>query len=325
MRIHYTLLILFILGSCEQSNKEEIRKQEKEELWYFWSVDWRPKKNQIVVGGSNDSFLKLFSTEDFQEIKSLPYLGTITKTKWHPFENKIAIAVQDGKSKCAILNLDDNIKLELESITNEGARAIGWNNTGNLLAVGDNEGVLSFFNKNGELLRKINTAQKSLMSLDWHPQENTVVAVGEKISLYHYVNDSLKSFEDRNEEVLMLSAAWNPNGDVFATGDYGDFINHHPPLLQFWTYEGQRIKAVEESKAEFRNLAWSNDGKLLATASDKIRLWAKDGEMVKEKSTQNLLWGIAWNNNDTKLVTTDEKRRITLWTKDLTVFKELEY
>ena len=325
MRILYALIIFSTLLGCKQAQKEKIQDHEKKERWFFWSVDWHPTKNQFVVGGSNDSFLKLFSAENFQELKSLPYKGTITKIKWHPTENKVAIAVQDGKSKLAILNLDNNKKIELDSITNDGARAIGWNNIGHILAVGDNEGFLTFFDENGEFLRKIDTDQKGLMSLDWHPQKNTIVTVGDKISFYNYETDSLKHFEDRKEEILMLSVAWNPNGDFFATGDYGDFINHYSPLLQYWTYDGERIKAIEKSKAEFRNLKWSSDGELLATASEKIRIWNKDGDLITKKSTKNLLWGIDWNKNNSRLVTTDDQGKIIFWTKDLKVIKELEY
>lgn len=325
MRVIIALIFSISFLGCNQSSKEEIKNQERKERWFFWAVDWHPTKKQLVVGGSNDSFLKLFSTENFQEIKSLPFMGTITKTQWHPTENKVAIAVQDGKSKLAILNFGDDIKIELDSITSDGARAIGWNKTGHLLAVGDNEGFLTFFDQQGEFLRKIDTEQKGLMSLDWHPEENIIVTVGEKISLYDYETDSLKHFEDRKEEILMLSVAWNPNGEFFATGDYGDYINHYLPLLQYWTYDGERIIAIEKSKAEYRSLKWSSDGELLATASEKIRLWTKDGELVNEKSAENLLWGLDWNKDNNRLVTTDDKGKIIFWTKDLKIVKELAY
>lgn len=68
------------------------------------------QKNLIARGGSNDSYLKILSTDNYEELESILYQGTITKVKWHPTEDKLAIAVQDGKSKLAILNLDANQK-----------------------------------------------------------------------------------------------------------------------------------------------------------------------------------------------------------------------
>ena len=312
---------------CKQVQKEESQNQEEKARWYFWSVDWHPSKSQFIVGGSNDSFLKLFSDENFEELKSLPYKGTITKTKWHPTENKVAIAVQDGKSKLAILNFDNDKKIKLDSITNDGARAIGWNHSGELLAVGDYEGYLTIFNKEGKFLKRVNTNEKGIIGLDWHPTENLIVAVGEKITFYNYELDSLNQINDRSEEieVLMLCVAWHPNGKFFVTGDYGDFQYQYPPLLQYWTYEGQRIKTIEESKAEFRNMAWSSDGNLLATASEKVRLWNKDGDLLAEEATKNLLWGIDWNQDASILVATDDKGKIIIWDRNLNRVHELKY
>lgn len=329
MRITFIILLVSVLWGCQQPPKEESQHVKETEQWFFWSVDWHPNKDQFVVGGSNDTFLKLFSTNNFQPIKSYSYenKGTITKTKWHPSQNKLAISVQDGKSNSTILNLDKDEIIELDTITNDGARAIGWNYSGELLAIGDYEGFLTIFDAEGKFLKQINTNQKAIIGLDWHPSENLIVAVGEKITWYHYDTDSIKQINDRSEEieVLMLCVAWHPNGKLFVTGDYGDFEYHYPPLLQYWTYDGQRIKSIEESKAEFRNMKWSNDGELLATASEKVRLWNKDGDLLAETPTENLLWGIDWNEDASKLVVTDEKRKIIFWDRNLNRLNEIQY
>jgi len=321
--------MISLLG-CKQYSKEKSQDFKKEFPWYFWSVDWNPNKDQIVVGGSNDTFFKLISTSDYSELKSYDYKGTITKTKWHPTKNKLAVSVQDRKSQSMVIDLDDNKIIEFDTITNDGARAVGWNRSGDLLAVGDYEGFLTIFDENGNILKRKDTNQKSIIGLDWHPDENLIVAVGEKITFYNYDLDSISSIENvdyRSEEidVLILCVAWHPDGKFFVTGDYGDFQVNYPPLLQYWTYDGQRIKAIEESKAEYRNMAWSSDGDLLATASEKIRLWNKNGDLVAEKTTKNLLQGIDWNQDATKIVATDDQRKIIFWDRNLNRLKELQY
>jgi len=327
MRIILFVFLISILWGCQQTPKEETKQAEPEERWFFWSVDWHPTSDQFVVGGSNDTFFKLFSSTDYRELKSYPYKGTITKTKWHPTKNKLAISVQDGKSNSIIFNLDTNEQIELDTITKDGARAIGWNHTGELLAIGDYEGYLTIFDENGKVLRRVQTNQKGLIGLDWHPNENLLVAVGEKISWYQYESDSLKHFTDRDEavEVLMLCVAWHPDGTFFVTGDYGDFQQDYPPLLQYWTYEGQKIKSIQESKAELRNIQWSSDGEFLATASEKIRLWNQNGDLVAEADAQDLLWGIDWNRENSQIIATDDKGRILIWDRQLNPLKTLQY
>ncbi|WP_298540921.1 WD40 repeat domain-containing protein [uncultured Aquimarina sp.] len=330
MRILIIIISMITILGCKQSSKEESQNFEEKERWFFWSADWHPAKSKIVVGGSNDTFFKLISSTDYGELKSYPYKGTITKTKWHPTKNKLAVSVQDGKSKSIIINLDNDETIQLDTITNDGARAIGWNHSGDLLAIGDYEGFLTIFDEQGNVLQRKNTNQKGIIGLDWHPDENLIVAVGEKITLYNYKLDSLRNIDDVDDrskeiDVLMLCVDWHPNGEFFVTGDYGDFQKNYRPLLQYWTYDGKRIKSIDKSEAEIRNMKWSNDGDLLATASEKIRLWNKNGDLVAEKTTKNLLQGIDWNADATKLITTDDKRKVIFWDRNLNRLKELQY
>ena len=317
MKIIFIILLLITFGGCTQSQQEEGQSTETDERWFFWTVDWHPEKEQFVAGGSNDTFFKLFSSSDFQPIKTYPYKGTITQTKWHPTQNKLAVSVQDGKSQSMIFDLEKDQQVPLDSVSVEGARALGWNHTGELLAVGDYEGMFTIYDRAGNFLRRISTGQKSIIYLDWHPNENLIVAVGEKITLYDYESESLRHIEDREEAVLMLCVDWHPSGKFFVTGDYGDFEYHYPPLLQYWTYDGQRIQSIEESKAEYRNAKWSSDGMLLATTSDKMRLWNTEGELVAEDSTQHLLWGLDWQADGSKLLATDTQRKIICWDRNL--------
>ncbi|MDF1697669.1 MAG: hypothetical protein P1U56_17620 [Saprospiraceae bacterium] len=184
MRIFFILIVLNTILGCKPIQKEESKELEQEKQWSFWAVDWHPSKDQIAVGGSNDSFLGLFSLSNFPQLKKYPYKGTITKTKWHPTENKLAISVQDGKSNSTIFNLDTEQSIQLDSVCKYGARAIGWNHSGDLLAVGDYDGHITLYNENGTFIKKVDTKQKGIIGLDWHPTKNLIVAVGEYITMY---------------------------------------------------------------------------------------------------------------------------------------------
>lgn len=315
------ILVLLILFSCKQ--KETTQETEREN-WWLWTANWKPNGEQIAMGGTQDT-LRLFSSADNKLLKNYPFEGIITKSKWHPIKNKLAISMQGDKAKSLIFFPDSGKSIELDSLDVFGARAIGWNKTGELLAVGDYSGFLTIYNENGEILKRVDSGQKSLIGLDWHPEKDLLVAVGDVISIYDYENDAHSSINPRKEEVLMLCVAWHPDGELFVTGDYGDFEKDYPPLLQFWSANGEKISEVRKSKSEYRNIKWSSDGKYLATASNFIGLWTKEGKLEKEKIVENLIWGIDWNTENDKIVTTHEKGKIIIWDSNLNQINELTY
>lgn len=161
------ILSFILIYGCKENGK---KVETERENWWLWTANWNPNNNQISVGGTQDT-LRLFSSETYQLIDNIPLRGTITKTKWHPIKNKLAISMQDEKSKSLILDPISKEQIVLDSLDESGARAIGWNNKGELLAVGDYSGFLNIYNESGGIIKRINTKQKGLIGLDWHPKK----------------------------------------------------------------------------------------------------------------------------------------------------------
>ena len=83
------------------------------------------------------------------------------------------------------------------------------------------------------------------------------------------------------------------------------------------------IKSLPGSKAEYRNIRWSKNGELLATASDALRLWSKDGKIIYTGKTEDLLWGIDWDSESKYIITTSDKGNISLWTNQAKFVKAI--
>ncbi|WP_053971753.1 WD40 repeat domain-containing protein [Mangrovimonas sp. ST2L15] len=315
-----TFFLTIILFGCKASEKQESFTDKG----LLWTVNWSSDGRYIATGGNQDT-LRLFLGKNFKREKNYPLTNTITKLKWHPKDKKLAVSTQISTDKAKIIDLENNAIIVLDSISKDGARGIGWNFDGKLLAVGDNEGMLTIFDKKGNIIKKIDVKQKSITGLSWHPKKNTIVTVGSQIGIYDYENDNLFNIKPRNQEVLMLCIDWHPSGEFFVTGDYGDFEKNYPPLLQFWSANGDNIKNIEKSKLEYRNIKWSKNGEVLATAGDYVRLWDKTGDLIREEKAKNTLWGIDWSPKDNRIVTTDKKGRITIWDINLNIIKELNY
>ena len=279
----------------------------------LWTTDWSPNGKYIAIGGNVDT-LKIYNEGNLKVYKSFPVKNTITRIKWHPSMNIIVVTTQVSNEKSFILNLEKNEKIELNGISPDGARGIDWNYTGEYLAVADNEGQILIYDIKGKLIRKfVNENTKSITAIDWHPKKNTLTTVTDKIRFFDFEGNLLKSIKHRQEDVMLLSIAWHKSGDFFVTGDYGD--EKDKSLLQYWNEQGELLKTIDISKGEYRNLAWNPKGDRLASASDALRIWDTNGNLVSEGNSKDYLWGVSWNEKGNRIITSSMEQRIILWNK----------
>ena len=303
-----TFLNFLIVVFCNQTLAQNTLTKE-----ILWTTDWSPNGKYIAIGGNVDT-LNIYSGSNLKTYKSLPIKNTVTRVKWHPTKNIIAVSTQNSEDKTSIINLDNNKKIELNEISPEGARGIDWNYTGEYLAVADNEGQILIYNIKGKLIRKFvnqSNSTKSITAIDWHPKKNILTTVTDKIRFYDIEGNLIKSIKHRPEDVMLLSVSWHNSGDFFVTGDYGN--EKDKSLLQYWNGQGELIKSVDISKGEYRNLAWNPKGNRLASTSDALRIWDIKGNLISEGNSKDYIWGVSWNEQGSRIITSSLEQRIILW------------
>ncbi len=279
----------------------------------LWTADWSSNGEYIAIGGNMDT-LKIYSAKDLQRSKSYLIKNTITSVKWHPFKNILAVGTQFSGDSVRIFNFDTDKIIKLKGISPDGVRGIDWNYTGDFLAVADNDAQISIFDINGNAIRTIKHENtKSITSIDWHPGKNIFTTVGDKIRIFDVDGTLLKTVKHRQEDVLLLSVAWHNSGDYFVTGDYGDNQYDYKPLLQFWNANGDLLKSISVGIGAYRNLSWNSKGNKLATASDALRIWDKQGSLISEGNSKDQLWGVSWNKKGNRIVTSSQEQHITIW------------
>ena len=291
----------------------------------LWTAAWNPNDEMIAIGGSPGE-LMLFDGKTFELLKTYSVEGEIlSRLKWHPNQNKLAVITQSASFKAKIIDLDEDKWIELEGLESS-LRALDWNHDGSMLALSEFDGEISIFDVNGKRVSRFVADPKSVTGIDWHPERNILTAVGSRIGVFDHQGKASKIFNPRTVEVLLLCVEWHKSGDFFATGDYGDSANAENKLIQFWNMDGEKLGETPGSVAEYRNIRWSPDGKVLASANDALRIWDQTGTLIKEShSSEDYLWGIDWNSDGSKIVTTSDRGVITLWDKDLSIIKQLEY
>lgn len=296
---------------------------EAQEERILWTAAWSPDDTYLAAGGDH-GVLYLLNGKTFDLIKSYPVDNVIlSRLKWHPSENKLAVITQSDSFKAKILDLDKNEWIELEGLESS-LRALDWNHDGSLLAVSEFDGEISIFNTKGERVSRFLADPKSVLGLDWHPSKNILTSVGSQIGIFNIQGEPLKRNSPREEEVVLLCVEWHPSGAFFATGDYGFAKSSEDKRIQYWNDQGDLLAESESAQVEYRNIRWNPNGKQLASANDALRIWDTTGKLILEtEATDDYLWGVDWNSDGSRIVTSSSQGVISVWDKNLTMITSI--
>jgi WD40 repeat protein len=287
----------------------------------LWTANWSYDNKYIAVGG-NDKKIRIYDGETFELKKVYNNHTGIQRMSWHPHSNLLAVAANDDGSK--IIDIEKDSIIQFKGDKGYGSRSIAWNYSGDLLANADYEGEITIWTKHGELIRAIKKENTiSNVAIDWHPTKNRFIVLSELIRIYDSEGNLLSKFRHRKEQVLMLCVKWHKTGKYFVLGDYGDHDFNYKPLLQFWKADGTLVKESDVSKKEYRNMSWTQDGKKLATASDALRVWNNDGNLIAEGLSEDKLWGVDWSPDGKFIVTSSHNGHIRVWDSNANFIKEL--
>lgn len=313
-------IILFVQLACGQT----VAKQESHSIAksksLLWTTDWS-RDDQLIAIGGDDSLLRIYEGKHFKPVMSFKMNSMIRQVSWHPEKNILAIATNDND--VSIYDITTKGTIKLEGITN-GARGIGWNYSGELLATADNDGLVKIWNSRGRLLKTIKKDDdNSYFSLHWHPHKNIVAVSGDDIRIMDTSGTTLKVIKHRKENTGILAVRWHPSGEFLASGDYGHDNEGVRSIIQFWSPDGILINTLYGSNAEYRNIQWNKDGTLLASCSDALRIWNKNGDLLFTGASNDLLWGIDWNTQSNQIITTSIEGHIKLWSAKAVLIKEI--
>lgn len=322
--ISYQFILLFLITAHTCSS------QTTKTPWGYglWALDISHDDKYIALGG-DDSLLRIF-TVDLKPYKMTEAGGMVRAVHWHPKENLLAIS---SRNNIWIFNPESGEEVKLEGDHN-GSRAVAWNYNGELLAAAAGSGKIWIWNKQGKLLRTIQKTDpsgvpdtKDFLGMDWHPSKNIFTTVGDEIRIFDTSGKQLKVFKHRQQQAGLLTVKWHPSGNYFVTGDYGHPKEGIPVLLQFWQVDGKLIKEWDGSETEYRNIRWNKQGTFLATGSDALRIWTKDGQLLytAKQEDNGGLWGVDWVSDSKRIVTVSfGSGSIRLWDDKASLLKTIK-
>lgn len=300
-----------------QANNSAISKLKPSGIW---ATEWSSDGKFIALGG-DDSTVWIFDAGKYNLFKKFRLGSMVRGISWHPQTNELAIATMDGVA------FIEPVAGKIKSLSHlkTGGRGIGWNHNGKLLALADNNGEIQLMDRRGHLIHTIyKHNNNSYLSLDWHPKKDILVTGSDEIIIFDTTGKQLAMIFHREQPTAVLSVKWHPSGDFFASGDYGHEKEGISTLLQFWEADGSLLKMIKGHHAEIRNLRWSRDGKMLATASDSLRIWSKDGVLLNAGQSDAIIWGVAWSKDCKNILTgCFENGAVQVWDAQAVMLKQL--
>lgn len=326
MRFIFSIVSLLCFLSCETQQDPAQTKDplpETGEQAILWTASMSHNGRYLAIGGDRQ-ILEITDLIEQVNISQTP--GVTTCAAWHPQKDILAtVGWEEESGNNHLYNFergDSSLSLSeaMEQIDKVlpipgGARHIAWNHDGSLLASANNDGTVSIMTEQGELIRTISRPNaKSNVYIDWLPGKDYFMVLSDSMWMYDTAGTRIYELEHRDQEPgfsLLLCSKWHPGGRYFAVGDYGHEEKGVKPLLQFWSTEGELTRTIEGHEAEIRNMAWSPDGSKLATASDALRIFSKDGELLHTGASKHNLWGIDWHNDS--IVTSSMKGEVAFW------------
>jgi WD40 repeat protein len=262
-----------------------------------WTAEWKPDGSILTLSG-DDSTLWIYDGKDLRLSKTVSVGVMVLGLAWHPQKPLLAIATRNGVQ---FWNPDTGILTEATGFSS-GGRGIGWNYDGSLLALADGNGVVQIADADGKVIRSIPKEDRnSYLTMHWHPFKNLILTGGDDLRIWDTAGHALNIFRHRKEFTGILSVRWHPSGNFFAVGDYGHEKEGMPTVLQFWKADGTLIKSMAGHHAEIRNLRWSHDGSQLASAADGLRVWDKEGKLLRTMPAKHHLWALAWSPDSKRI------------------------
>ena len=314
-----TLLICLPLGACGQGDNQIPQATVTAAPKFIWTLDWSPDDKYIAIAG-DDSIVRLYDGNNYSLRKTFKMPGATKCIMWHPQQKLLAVGTMNGVE---VLNTETGNTV---SITSAGARSLTWNKDGSLLATAHGEFV-HIWTADGKLVKSLKKEHiNTLMGITWDATKNLIVTGSDEIRIWDAsTGTQLKVIRHRPEQLGVLTVQWHPSGQLFASGDYGHHREGKGSILQLWNADGTLIKTIPGSLGEYRNVRWSKDGNMLASASDALRIWTKKGELIAEgpSSEDEIVWGLGWNSTGTRIATATFNGTVQVWDNKAKLIKTI--
>lgn len=256
--------------------------------------------HKLLASGSGDKTIRLWDLETGKTTAILRGSSeAVYRIAWSP--DSLSLASSGRSSSVNIWSLRSGKAIGKLRAT-DGVRGLGWSVSGTL-AIGASDGKVSLWNVRtgkpyghyplSQYKYKSKIRTHAVYSLAYSPVNSRLIAVGFSNGSIKLWKAGTKSFSQSMTPVNKTSKGknrigypscieWSPDARTIAVGDYGSYGG----TVWFWNASGaKKHKVAPDARASISNLAWSPDGKFVATAptdSTSSLIDSQAGEVVRK-------------------------------------------
>jgi WD40 repeat protein len=268
----------------------------------------------LVATASSDGTVKLWSTETWQEARTLSAeFEGVWDIAFHPSGDRMA-AIGFGGGGVAILDVaSDKVVRHLGQDEKSALTQIVLDGTGRRLAAGDENGALTIFEiATGDVLHRLQTPSKYLYGVAFSPSDEHIAAAA--------MDGSVRVFDAATGREIDASplmhqrwanaVAFSPDGRLLASGGYDSAIR----LWETDTWQQSAVIVVADTNTT--GITFSPDGQLIAWGDDDstVRLYQRStGELHTLRGHMSAVYSVSFSPDGKSLASASEDGTAKIW------------
>lgn len=243
------------------------------------SISWSAN-GLWVAAASASGFVYVYDAVQGHEVRRWnAHRLSATSVSWHPVENILASAGQDGKMRLWVV--EDEVPIATLDCGSGWVEHIAWSPSGHFIATACGK-QLKLWSKEGELRQSFTEQPNTIAGVGWRADSQALVSAcyGQVVFWSPEASEPKRTLFWKGS---MISLAWSPDGRYLCHGN-------QDATVHFWVVAKEKELQMSGYPLKVAQLSWDRRSRFLATAgSPAISVWDCAGKGPRGTKPETLV------------------------------------